>query len=145
MIVVCFLSFLVTVLSCLFLLLLFFLIFYDDVLLCFFFSIRRRQTRCALVTGVQTCALPISSTTTTRARGQRAASTPASSRRCSARSRGDSRKANAGVRSTGNAVIGANPSSGEDIVPLGRRDPCAASERPDPGRSFITIRHSPPR
>src|SRR3546814_6448173 len=26
----------------------------------FFFSIRRRHTRCALVTGVQTCALPIS-------------------------------------------------------------------------------------
>src|SRR3546814_9351500 len=26
---------------------------------CFFFSIRRRHTRCALVTGVQTCALPI--------------------------------------------------------------------------------------
>src|SRR3546814_7798959 len=32
-------------------------------LLCcfFFFSSRRRHTRCALVTGVQTCALPISS------------------------------------------------------------------------------------
>src|SRR3546814_6570854 len=29
-------------------------------LLLFFFSIRRRHTRCALVTGVQTCALPIS-------------------------------------------------------------------------------------
>src|SRR3546814_7666933 len=28
---------------------------------CFFFSSRRRHTRCALVTGVQTCALPISS------------------------------------------------------------------------------------
>src|SRR3546814_13550241 len=28
--------------------------------LLFFFSIRRRHTRCALVTGVQTCALPIS-------------------------------------------------------------------------------------
>src|SRR3546814_5173068 len=28
--------------------------------LVFFFSSRRRQTRCALVTGVQTCALPIS-------------------------------------------------------------------------------------
>src|SRR3546814_1899875 len=28
----------------------------------FFFSSRRRQTRCALVTGVQTCALPISTT-----------------------------------------------------------------------------------
>src|SRR3546814_689179 len=29
---------------------------------CFFFSSRRRHTRCALVTGVQTCALPISGT-----------------------------------------------------------------------------------
>src|SRR3546814_4446877 len=29
---------------------------------CFFFSSRRRHTRCALVTGVQTCALPISHT-----------------------------------------------------------------------------------
>src|SRR3546814_9874511 len=28
----------------------------------FFFSSRRRHTRCALVTGVQTCALPISVT-----------------------------------------------------------------------------------
>src|SRR3546814_1994422 len=28
-------------------------------LCCFFFSSRRRHTRCALVTGVQTCALPI--------------------------------------------------------------------------------------
>src|SRR3546814_4571351 len=28
-------------------------------LLCFFFSSRMRHTRCALVTGVQTCALPI--------------------------------------------------------------------------------------
>src|SRR3546814_1903091 len=31
------------------------LVFVDD----FFFSSRRRHTRCALVTGVQTCALPI--------------------------------------------------------------------------------------
>src|SRR3546814_2312099 len=29
-------------------------------LFCVFFSSRRRHTRCALVTGVQTCALPIS-------------------------------------------------------------------------------------
>src|SRR3546814_6072073 len=29
----------------------------------FFFSSRRRHTRCALVTGVQTCALPISAIT----------------------------------------------------------------------------------
>src|SRR3546814_8253179 len=28
--------------------------------ICYFFSSRRRHTRCALVTGVQTCALPIS-------------------------------------------------------------------------------------
>src|SRR3546814_565939 len=33
-------------------------------LLFFFFSSRRRHTRCALVTGVQTCALPISSSST---------------------------------------------------------------------------------
>src|SRR3546814_10663789 len=33
------------------------------VLLLFFFSSRRRHTRCALVTGVQTCALPISGVT----------------------------------------------------------------------------------
>src|SRR3546814_3443663 len=31
-----------------------------SVLYFFFFSSRRRHTRCALVTGVQTCALPIS-------------------------------------------------------------------------------------
>src|SRR3546814_10609015 len=33
---------------------------------CYFFSSRRRHTRCALVTGVQTCARPISSRTTSR-------------------------------------------------------------------------------
>src|SRR3546814_4811241 len=32
---------------------------YFTVFLFFFFSSRRRHTRCALVTGVQTCALPI--------------------------------------------------------------------------------------
>src|SRR3546814_7325934 len=32
-----------------------------SILTCFFFSSRRRHTRCALVTGVQTCALPICS------------------------------------------------------------------------------------
>src|SRR3546814_13293450 len=34
----------------------------------FFFSSRRRHTRCALVTGVQTCALPISRAVSSRAR-----------------------------------------------------------------------------
>src|SRR3546814_4915601 len=33
--------------------------FYFYILFFFFFSSRRRHTRCALVTGVQTCALPI--------------------------------------------------------------------------------------
>src|SRR3546814_1716447 len=33
----------------------------------FFFSSRRRHTRCALVTGVQTCALPISTARPVRA------------------------------------------------------------------------------
>src|SRR3546814_1049283 len=36
----------------------------------FFFSSRRRHTRCALVTGVQTCALPICAVTTTSRPGQ---------------------------------------------------------------------------
>src|SRR3546814_6800986 len=35
----------------------------------FFFSSRRRHTRCALVTGVQTCALPISAARRKRRRG----------------------------------------------------------------------------
>src|SRR3546814_7449689 len=34
-------------------------VYYVSVLFVFFFSSRRRHTRCALVTGVQTCALPI--------------------------------------------------------------------------------------
>src|SRR3546814_1476529 len=38
------------------------LLFTICMFLVFFFSSRRRHTRCALVTGVQTCALPISST-----------------------------------------------------------------------------------
>src|SRR3546814_10086169 len=41
------------------------LLFHDLVWL-FFFSSRRRHTRCALVTGVQTCALPISVNITER-------------------------------------------------------------------------------
>src|SRR3546814_2768426 len=36
-------------------------LFVLDLLVFFFFSSRRRHTRCALVTGVQTCALPICS------------------------------------------------------------------------------------
>src|SRR3546814_4268740 len=36
----------------------------------FFFSSRRRHTRCALVTGVQTCALPIYNMTVTSERQQ---------------------------------------------------------------------------
>src|SRR3546814_14841875 len=35
------------------------MLFHVFVCFCFFFSSRRRHTRCALVTGVQTCALPI--------------------------------------------------------------------------------------
>src|SRR3546814_6056754 len=34
-------------------------VFFFSVIIFFFFSSRRRHTRCALVTGVQTCALPI--------------------------------------------------------------------------------------
>src|SRR3546814_8459632 len=38
---------------------LFFLFYFFLLYVFFFFSSRRRHTRCALVTGVQTCALPI--------------------------------------------------------------------------------------
>src|SRR3546814_1019264 len=41
----------------------------------FFFSSRRRHTRCALVTGVQTCALPISITLASRTIDMRATAT----------------------------------------------------------------------
>src|SRR3546814_3798771 len=47
------------------------MLLYDDfcylVFCVFFFSSRRRHTRCALVTGVQTCALPIFSAPMIRA------------------------------------------------------------------------------
>src|SRR3546814_8737006 len=36
-----------------------YVVFYVLIVVLFFFSSRRRHTRCALVTGVQTCALPI--------------------------------------------------------------------------------------
>src|SRR3546814_1153779 len=35
------------------------MLWFELIILCFFFASRRRHTRCALVTGVQTCALPI--------------------------------------------------------------------------------------
>src|SRR3546814_8097840 len=50
------------------------------IVLFFFFSSRRRHTRCALVTGVQTCALPISSRIPTT-------SPPTCARRCGPRRR----------------------------------------------------------
>src|SRR3546814_2650839 len=45
-------------------------LFFSLVLVFFFFSSRRRHTRCALVTGVQTCALPISPVDAGGVRGQ---------------------------------------------------------------------------
>src|SRR3546814_5309475 len=47
-----------------------------DVFVYFFFSSRRRHTRCALVTGVQTCALPISWLPLTRNPGSWLVHTP---------------------------------------------------------------------
>src|SRR3546814_5114979 len=42
----------------------------SELLLWFFFSSRRLHTRCALVTGVQTCALPISATSRIYSKGR---------------------------------------------------------------------------
>src|SRR3546814_18430218 len=62
----------------------------------FFFSSRRRHTRCALVTGVQTCALPICARWayggwTRRSSATATTTTPAGSRPCAARIRCRSR------------------------------------------------------
>src|SRR3546814_10335331 len=46
-------------------------------MVCFLFSSRRRHTRCALVTGVQTCALPISPWTSRLSSWDRSGRTPA--------------------------------------------------------------------
>src|SRR3546814_9203372 len=54
-------------------------------LLFFFFSSRRRHTRCALVTGVQTCALPISARAVGIAIRRGAASRIATRRRTASR------------------------------------------------------------
>src|SRR3546814_4625405 len=71
-----------------------FLFFYIIILfsyfmfLFFFFSSRRRHTRCALVTGVQTCALPICGQRRAARRSDRAAPAPArgrTRRRCATR------------------------------------------------------------
>src|SRR3546814_18097907 len=46
----------------------------------FFFSSRRRHTRCALVTGVQTCALPLSCPTSSPVRATRGLMPPCTNR-----------------------------------------------------------------
>src|SRR3546814_2086934 len=63
----------------------------------FFFSSRRRHTRCALVTGVQTCALPISGLVRRRRRRRDRAERQ---RPCAARGHpvGRPRRAGGGVR-----------------------------------------------
>src|SRR3546814_8325135 len=54
------------------------LLIYESIYCFFFFSSRRRHTRCALVTGVQTCALPISPWSWSWGLGCRAGPWPAS-------------------------------------------------------------------
>src|SRR3546814_16427048 len=57
-------------------------------LLIFVFAIRRRHTRCALVTGVQTCALPISRSPTVRSSPCPAVLGPGGTRTVGLRGRG---------------------------------------------------------
>src|SRR3546814_4004329 len=58
----------------------------------FFFSSRRRHTRCALVTGVQTCALPICSRICVRARISSAATWCGSCGKTTRRGRSEERR-----------------------------------------------------
>src|SRR3546814_1878104 len=53
----------------------------------FFFSSRRRHTRCALVTGVQTCALPISGRSDRRRSGKTLRRLPMDGRQAAERTR----------------------------------------------------------
>src|SRR3546814_8131976 len=64
---------------------------YLDMFFFFFFSSRRRHTRCALVTGVQTCALPILSLQqrTARAADERPCAAPARPAACALSRGGD--------------------------------------------------------
>src|SRR3546814_13705935 len=64
----------IAALFCAYLFLIFVFVFF------FFFSSRRRHTRCALVTGVQTCALPISITTDANGNTTYTINTPAGTR-----------------------------------------------------------------
>src|SRR3546814_2536819 len=98
----------------------YFVVFFVSFFLClFFFSSRRRHTRCALVTGVQTCALPISLARDARTGGARSRGGAAASRRD-----GDVRSAFRGAR-CGDRDAGAlpNPSASEE----GQRDLRACS------------------
>src|SRR3546814_12218903 len=60
--------------------------------LCVFFSSRRRHTRCALVTGVQTCSLPISSRHEKVSHNVEECRGRAASRRFAARHRSEERR-----------------------------------------------------
>src|SRR3546814_19886989 len=82
--------------------------FYISVM--FFFSSRRRHTRCALVTGVQTCALPI------YALDRPAFAFPDEARRCAAR------RAHR-LRNLGHAQRGRRPHHPDPHRPVARRPP----------------------
>src|SRR3546814_15157506 len=78
----------------------------------FFFSSRRRHTRCALVTGVQTCALPIS----LRKRYRTVWSGTASSRPSPTNRRNDSRSANASSSSRSDSPSSEERRVGKECV-----------------------------
>src|SRR3546814_4981633 len=87
---------------------------YFSVFFVFFFSSRRRHTRCALVTGVQTCALPI-------CRPRQA--DPADPHR-------HEHRAPAHVAPAGVAGVGGLPARGQTLVPAparGGRAPAAVA------------------
>src|SRR3546814_7828557 len=100
--------------------------FHGDVCCVFFFSSRRRHTRCALVTGVQTCALPIFA--------DHAAFAPAELVIEAATEREEIKRAifaSVGAHLSDTAILATNTSS----IPITR----LAQASPDPAR-FIGVR-----
>src|SRR3546814_11754407 len=110
------------------------------VYVCFFFSSRRRHTRCALVTGVQTCALPILSTFIIRDRERGSISVPRAVIRCPLKSSAKSFDSS-GLNRDGTAVSATCKPPCTESLPLANRQLPAAS---DISSGTLPIRPAPP-
>src|SRR3546814_14052991 len=110
----------------------------------FFFSSRRRHTRCALVTGVQTCALPICGRGRRCGGGLRRPGPPEVAERCHDRRCTDRRRQGGGRRQgRGRAAGGGDRGGGADGGAGWRRHQRRQPARPEIGRGACRERGDP--